>query len=43
MAFFNQAKAKYALVVINSDRLPLMVTTLMDASGYDIADIRARQ
>ena len=43
MAFFNSAKNKYLLVITNSDHLPMMATTTMDASDYDIADIRARQ
>ena len=43
MALFNQASGRYMLVITNSDHLPMMVTTMMDASSYDIADIRARQ
>jgi hypothetical protein len=41
--FFNRAKGKYMLVITNSDHLPMMVTTMMDTSSYDIADIHARQ
>jgi hypothetical protein len=43
MAFFDPAKRNYVLVITNSDHLPLMVTGMIDATSYDVADIRAKQ
>lgn len=43
MAFFRPRDRKYRLVITNGDAAPLSVRLTMDASAYDIADIRARQ
>lgn len=44
MAFFNSAERKYLLVLTNSDRTPaMMAIARMDATDYDIADIKQRQ
>lgn len=44
MAFFNATERKYILVLTNSDQASaMMVIARMDATGYDVADIKQRQ